>query len=66
MINHKSKHSKSCSHFSPLVEIKEAGKTDTIEIHILNNQFKIATKEKKDMETSFMEIQFTLKRRMRS
>merc|ERR1712038_895907 len=51
---------------SPLAEIKEAGKTDTIEIHILNNPFKIATKEKKDTETSFVEIQFTLKRRMRS
>ena len=56
----------SCSHSSPLTEIKEEEKTDTIEIHILNNPFKIATKEKKDTETSFMEIQFTLKRRMRS
>merc|ERR1719270_128799 len=51
---------------SPLTEIKEAEKTDTIEIHIHNNPFKIATKEKKDTETSFMGIQFTLKRRMRS
>ena len=66
MIYQKSTHSKSVSHFSPLAEIKEAGKTDTIEIHILNNPFKIATKEKKDTETSFTEIQFTLKRRMRS
>ena len=56
----------SCSHSSPLTEIKEAEKTGTIEIHILNNQFKIATKEKKDTEMSFMEIQFTLKKRMRS